>query len=162
MMFRMTMVARRTTLAFLLALAVGLPAAPVRADDEWNDKGIAWQPYEAGLALAKKEKKPICLIFVAPWSERSAIYAKVFHDPAVVAKAKRFVMILLDLGPETAALAKKYEPDGQYLPRTLFLSPTGELWADVRGPLDEYKYFYDVHDPKSVLAGMDAALAKLK
>jgi len=158
----MMMLARRATLAFLLILAVGLAAAPVRADDEWNDKGITWQPYDAGLALAKKEKKPVCLIFFAPWSERSASYAKVFHDPAVVAKAKGFVMIRLELGPENAGLAVKYAPDGSYLPRTLFLSPTGELWPDVRGPLDEYKYFYDVHDPKSVLAGMDAALAKLE
>jgi hypothetical protein len=157
----MTTVVRRTTLV-LLVLAAALTAAPVRADDEWNDKGIAWQPYEAGLALAKKEKKPVCLIFVAPWSERSATYARVFHDPAVVTKAKRFVMIRLDIDPGTVGLAAKYAPDGQYLPRTFFLSPSGDLWADVRGPLDEYKYFYDVHDPKSLLAGMDAALAKLK
>jgi hypothetical protein len=156
----MMMIARRTTLAFLLTLTVGLTAAPVCADDEWNDKGIAWQPYDAGLALAKKQKKPVCLIFVAPWSERCVSYARVFHDPVVVTKAKRFVMIRLELDPENAGLAVKYAPDGQYVPRTFFLSPTGDLWADVRGPLDEYKYFYDVHDPKSVLAGMDAALAK--
>jgi hypothetical protein len=58
----------------------------------------------------------------------------------------------LDIDPGTVGLAAKYAPDGQYLPRTLFLSPSGDLWADVRGPLDEYKYFYDEHDPKSVLA----------
>ena len=158
----MTTVAHRTTLAFLLALAMAFTAAPVRADDDWNDKKIVWQTtYDEGLALAKKEKKPICLIFTTPWSDRSAQYATVFHDPAIVAKAKRFVMIRLELDPQTAALSTKYAPDGSYVPRTFFLSPDGELWEDVHAPQDEYKYYYRF-DPKTTLGGMDAALTKLK
>jgi len=156
----MTTLARRATLS-LLALAASLVAAPAHAGGDWNDKGIAWQPYDAGLALAKKEKKPVCLVFFTEWCPHCTNYSKVFHDPAVVAKAKDFVMIRLDKD-QNAEVSGKYAPDGQYIPRTFFLTPGGELKADVHAPRDQYKYFYDENDPKSVLAGMDAALAKSK
>ena len=156
----MTTLARRTTLA-LLAFAVTLGAASARAGGDWNDAAIAWQPYEAGLALAKKEKKPICLVFFTEWCPHCTNYAKVFHDAAVVAKAKRFVMIRLDKDQHAAA-SQQYAPDGQYIPRTFFLTSAGVLDPDLHAPRDQYKYFYDESNPASVLAAMDAALAKLK
>jgi len=155
----MTTIARRAALALLL-LAATVPTVSARAAEDWNDKGIAWQPYDAGLAQAKKEKKPVCLVFFTPSCEHCVNYATVFSDPAVVAKAKAFVMIRLEINNQSAELAYKYAPDGQYVPRTFFLSPAGDLWADVHAPRDQYKYFYQ-DQPESTLAGMDAALAKL-
>ncbi len=67
----------------LLGLAV-LTAAPARAGGDWNDKQIRWQSYQDGLAAAKKEKKPICLIFYTEWCPHCANYSAVFHDPKVV------------------------------------------------------------------------------
>jgi thiol-disulfide isomerase/thioredoxin len=159
-MHSMTTVVGHTVLALFL-LATTFPTAPARAAEDWNDKGIAWQPYEAGLAHAKKEKKPICLIFFTPSCEHCVNYAKIFEDPAIVAKSKDFVMIRLEVNDQNAELALKYAPDGQYVPRTFFLSPAGDLWEDVHAPRDQYKYFYQF-DPKTTLDGMDAALAKLK
>jgi hypothetical protein len=69
-------------------------------------------------------------------------------------------MIRLEVNDQNGELALKYAPDGQYVPRTFFLSPDGDLWADVHAPRDQYKYFYQ-DDPKTTLAGMDAALRKL-
>jgi thiol-disulfide isomerase/thioredoxin len=143
----------------LCVLGLTLATAPAHAGGDWNDGAISWQPYEAGLALAKKEKKPVCLVFFTEWCPHCTNYAKVFHDPAVVAKAKEFVMIRLDKD-QNAELSNKYAPDGQYIPRTFFLSPAGELEASVHAPRAQYKYFYDESDPKSLLGGMDAALAK--
>ncbi len=40
----------------LAAALVLFAAASARAGGEWNDAQIAWQPYEAGLAAAKKDK----------------------------------------------------------------------------------------------------------
>ena len=146
----------------LLALTLLLPAALprlARAGGDWNDGAVAWQPYEAGLAEAKREHKPICLIFYTQWCPHCTNYSKVFHDPAVVERAKRFVMIRLDKD-QNGELSAKYAPDGEYIPRTLFLSSDGVLDAAITAPREKYKYFYDEQDPKSVLAGMDAALAK--
>ncbi|HWP67408.1 MAG TPA: thioredoxin family protein [Candidatus Limnocylindria bacterium] len=155
----MTTIARRTFLALLAALA--LPVAAARAGGDWNDAGIDWQPYEAGLAAAKQQKKPVCLIFYTEWCPHCTNYAKVFHDPAVVAKAKDFVMVRIDKD-QNAELSAKYAPDGEYIPRTYFLSSSGALWTDVHAPREKFQYFYDEHDPKSVLAGMAAALAKAR
>ena len=145
----------------LLALAALSTAAPARAGGNWNDEGIAWHSYEPGLELAKKEKKPICLIFFTPSCEHCVTYAKVFEDPAVVAKAKNFVMIRLEVNDQNAELAFKYAPDGQYVPRTFFLSPSGDLWADLHAAHPSHKYFYQ-DDPLHTLDGMDRALARLK
>ena len=149
----------------VMTLVVGaalLAAASVaRAGGDWNDAKVQWQPYDAGVAAAKKEKKPVCLVFFTEWCPHCSNYSKVFHDPAVVEKSKRFVMVRLDKD-KNAELSKKYSPDGEYIPRTYFLSSDGTLDPSITVPRDKYKYFYSESDPKSVLAGMDQALAKLK
>ena len=140
------------------ALVAGI-AAPASAHD-WNDKEIAWKGLDDGLALAKKEKKPVCLVFFTEWCPHCKNFSQVFHDPKVVEKSKELVMVHLDKD-KNAALSKQYAPDGEYIPRTFFLGPDGKL-SDIHVPRDKYLYFYDEKDPASVLAGMDEALKKLK
>jgi thiol-disulfide isomerase/thioredoxin len=130
------------------------------AGGDWNDAGIAWQSYEKGLATAKQEGKPVCLIFYTEWCPHCRNYSGVFHDAQVVAHAKDFVMIRLDKD-KNAELSKKYAPDGEYIPRTYFLSPKGEV-SPITAPRAQYKYFYDEHDPAPLLAAMDQALKTLK
>jgi len=148
-----------TRTVVLMGLLAVLGAAPARAGGDWNDDQIVWQPYETGLATAKKEKKPVCLIFYTEWCPHCKNYSQVFHDPKVVERSKQFVMIRLDKD-KNAELSKKYAPDGEYIPRTYFLSSTGEIDASVHAPRDRLKYFYDEKDPAAVLAGMDEALSK--
>lgn len=154
----MTTLARRTLLALLL-VAILLPVTGARAGGDWNDQGIAWQSYDAGLALAKKEKKPVCLVFFTEWCPHCTNYSKVFHDPKVIEQSKKFVMIRLNKD-QNKEISGKYAPDGQYIPRTFFLSSDGTLDDSIHAPRDQYKYFYSENDPKSVLGGMDEALKK--
>jgi hypothetical protein len=147
--------------AALLAVA-GLLAPPaVPAGGNWNDAAVDWKPYTEGLAAAKQQNKPVCLIFYTEWCPHCTNYSGVFHDPQVVARAKDFVMIRIDKDKNTE-LSGKYAPDGQYIPRTYFLSPAGTLDPDIHAPREKFKYFYDEKDPASVLAAMDAALKKLR
>jgi thiol-disulfide isomerase/thioredoxin len=147
---------RLTLTAAAVALAIGTAHA-----HDWNDSAIAWKPYEQGLAQAKKEKKPVCLIFYTEWCPHCANYSKVFHDPKVVAESKKFVMIRLDNDKEKE-LSGKYSPDGAYIPRTLFLSSEGVLDPELHATRENYKYFYDEKDPAPLVAGMEAAATKLK
>jgi thiol-disulfide isomerase/thioredoxin len=135
-------------------------ATPSFAGGDWNDAGVAWQPYEKGLAEAKEQKKPVCLIFYTEWCPHCANYSKVFHDPKVVEQSKGFVMICLDRD-QNKELSKQYAPDGEYIPRTYFLSADGTLDPSIHAPRDKYQYFYDEASPASVLAGMESALKKL-
>ena len=128
---------------------------------DWNDSGIAWKSYADGLALAAKEKKPICLVVFTEWCPHCKNYAAVFHDPLVGERAKQFVMIHVDKDQQPD-VSKKYQPDGEYIPRTYFLKSDGTLDPDLKAPRDKFQYFYDEKDPASVLAAMDAALKKFK
>jgi protein-disulfide reductase (glutathione) len=147
---------RRHLLAVALAAALAAPAAA----HDWNDGAIAWKPLDEALALAKREKKPVCLVVFTEWCPHCKNYAKVFHDPKVVETAKRLVMVRLDQDADKER-AKAYAPDGGYIPRTIFLAPDGSPATSVHAPRDKYRYFYDENDPASVRAGMEKALATL-
>ena len=144
-----------------LAVAVLLGAAVAANAHDWNDGQVAWKDYEGGLAAAKKEKKPVCLVFYTEWCPHCGNFSHVFHDPKVVERSKELVMVRLDKD-KNAELSKQYAPDGEYIPRTFFLGPDGKLASDIHAPREKYLYFYDEKDPASVLAGMDEALKKLK
>jgi thiol-disulfide isomerase/thioredoxin len=142
------------TLALVLALrAVAL------AGGDWNDAQVTWRPYADGLAEAKKSGKPICLIFYAEWCPVCQNYSRIFHDPKVVEQARKFVMIRLDQDKEKE-LAVRYSPDGGYIPRTLFLSPAGELDKDIKASDAKYGYFYGDQDPALLLEKMEAVQKK--
>jgi hypothetical protein len=149
-------------IATALVVATGMIAAPnARAGGDWNDGKIAWKSYDEGLAAAKKEKKPVCLVFFTEWCPHCTNYSRVFHDPKVVEKSKEFVMIRLDKD-KNGEISKKYAPDGEYIPRTYFLKSDGTLDPEIHAPRQQYKYFYDEAQPAGILTGMDAALKKMK
>jgi protein-disulfide reductase (glutathione) len=149
--------------AGLAMLLVGLTMASrtLAAGEDWNDAQIKWMSYDDGLAEAKRSKRPVCLIFYTTWCPHCANYSKVFSNAKVVEKAKAFVMIRLDKD-QHRDISKKYAPDGEYIPRTYFLSADGQLDASLSEAREQYKYFYHEKDPASILAGMDRALKKLR
>jgi len=149
------------TYVLLTALVLALAAAPAaRAGGDWNDGKIGWKGYDEGVALAKKEKKPICLVFFTEWCPHCQNYSAVFHDDKVIETSKKFVMIRLDKD-KNQEVSKKYAPDGEYIPRTYFLSSDGVLDPELAAKRDRYRYFYNESDPNDVLGAMDSALAKL-
>ena len=111
------------------------------------------------MAAAKKENKPICLIFYTSWCPHCKNYAQVFHDPKVIERSKQFVMIRVNKDV-SSEISKMHAPDGDYIPRTFFLSSEGVLDAEIHAPRSNYQYFYNEKDPADVLAGMDAAIKK--
>jgi protein-disulfide reductase (glutathione) len=140
--------------------AAATPGAAA-AGETWNASQIDWQPYEAGLARAKAEKKPVCLIFYTGWCPHCKTYSRVFDDPRVVAKARNFVMIRLN-ADDHGDLAQRFAKDGTYIPRTFFLGSDGTPDYDIRTPRDKFAYFYDERNPAAILAGMDQAERKLR
>jgi thiol-disulfide isomerase/thioredoxin len=133
----------------------------VFAGGDWNDAGINWQPFEHGLAMAKEENKPVCLIFYTEWCPHCINYSKIFHNDNVIEQSKQFIMIRID-NDKHPDLSMKYAPDGRYIPRTYFLSSDGTLDPSIHEARDSYKYFYDEHSPAALLDGMSQALQKLR
>ncbi len=145
--------------ALLVVMALVFSGPAAFAGGDWNDSGIAWKSYEDGLAEAKKSGKPVCLIFYTEWCPHCTKYSGVFHKEEVIAKSKDFVMIRLDKD-QNKELSGKYGPDGQYIPRTLFLSSKGEFQESIHAPREKYLYFLNPQAPGELLAAMDVALKK--
>lgn len=141
--------------ALALGLVVVLPS-PSSADADWNDSGVQWRPWAKALDEAQRAGKPICLVFYTTWCRHCRAYSHVFHDGRVVEASHRFVMVRVDADREPE-LSDQYALDGDYIPRTYFLSPDGTPDAGIQGPWKEFKYFYDEADPASLLSGMRAA-----
>ncbi len=151
------MIRKATMMAALAALFLVLGNGAVHAGGDWNDGGIEWRSYADGLAEAKKSSKPVLLIFFTEWCPHCTKYSGLFHDEKVVAKAKDFVMIRLDKDKE-AELSGKYAPDGQYIPRTFFLSPSGDVLSSIKAPREKYQHFFNPQESGELLAAMDSAL----
>ncbi len=157
----MTIKQKALTLGLALMAVVTYIGTAHAGAENWNDDNIKWLSYEDGLKAAKEQGKPICLIFYTSWCPHCANYSKVFSDAKLVEKSKSFVMIHLD-ADKNKDVSGKFKPDGEYIPRTFFLSSDGVLDESLAEARPQYKYFYGESDPSSILAGMDRALAKLK
>jgi thiol-disulfide isomerase/thioredoxin len=148
-----------------LALAVLLAGAALDAREaragaiDWNDAGIRWRSYENGSAEARREGKPLVLIFYADWCPRCREYSALFRDPRVVERALGFVMVRVD-SDRFEGLSKRHGPDGTYVPRTFF-APTGaKPDLSIQGGRGDYRYFLDPRDPDALLARMEETLAR--
>ncbi len=139
---------------------VAAQVKPAAVAETWNAQQIDWQPYEAGLARAKAQHKPVCLVFYTGWCPHCRAYSHVFDDPRVVERARQFVMIRANADDEPT-LSGQYTKDGGYVPRTFFLAPDGTLDADIHAPRPRFLYFFDEHDPAALLGGMETALHEL-
>jgi thiol-disulfide isomerase/thioredoxin len=124
--------------------------------EPWNPHQIDWQPFDEGLARAKKQHKPVCLVLYTTWCPHCRNYSRVFADPRLVDRAKDFVMIRLD-ADQNEAIARRYQPDGGYVPRTFILDADGNVDpAGVSGN-PRYQHFFDERRADSLLQAMAAS-----
>jgi thiol-disulfide isomerase/thioredoxin len=140
----------------------GVPAtAPfASAPPDWNPEEIAWAEYAAGLASGKTQGKPIVLIFYTDWCPHCHEYSRLFHAPEIVRLSRLFVMVRVerDGNREISAV---YDIDGEYIPRTFFLTPTAAVLTDLGSDNDEFRYFLDEHDPAELVDLMQRALERV-
>jgi thioredoxin-like negative regulator of GroEL len=132
------------------------PMAAEPSRDGWNDAQIEWQSFESGMARARAEHKPVCLVMHADWCPHCRNYSHVFEDPRIVARARSMVMVRVNVD-HAPDVANRYQLDGTYVPRTYFLAQDGTPMADIDVHRPQFRYFFDEHQPESLLAAMDAA-----
>lgn len=131
--------------------------AHTEGDADWNDGGVNWRAYEAGLAEARAAGKPVVLIFYTDWCPHCHNYSRVFHDPEVVRLARSFVMIRVERDAHRD-ISARYALDGEYIPRTYFLSPDGVLLPGLDSGREQYRYYLDEQDPSELTSRMEEAL----
>lgn len=118
---------------------------------------IGWRGLDEGLAEARSLGRPLMLVIHASWCPRCRELKPRFSDPALVDASEQFVMVNLDQDEEPQAL--RYGPDGQYVPRVLFLDAQGRVDATLsNASRSKYKYFYMPQD--DLVGVMQQALAR--
>lgn len=144
------------------APATGAPApataAPRRAAAEIHWEGpVAWKDWDAGLAQAKAEKKPILLLVYADWCPRCRELVPVFQDPEVVKLAEGLVMVRQN-GDLKPPFLDAFESLGGYVPRLFFLTPDGSLREEITSGHPRFPYFYTPGGVEALKAAMREAL----
>jgi thiol-disulfide isomerase/thioredoxin len=147
--------------AALGAACYGMPAATpfASAPPDWNPRQISWAEYRPGLAAARAERKPVVLVFYTDWCPHCHNYSRLFYDPQLVRLSHRFLMIRVERDGNRD-ISAVYDIDGEYIPRTFFLAPTGEVLTDLASDDEEFRYFLDEHDPAQLIALMQRALER--
>jgi len=121
------------------------PARAATAPANGYGDRIAWRGLDEGLREAAALGRPLMLVVHAAWCPRCKELKRRFFDPALAAASERFIMVNLDQDAQPEGL--RYGPDGQYIPRILFLDPKGQLDATLSNAgRSKYKYFYSHRD----------------
>ena len=80
--------------------------------------------------------------------------------PELVRLSRQFVMIRVERDGHRE-ISAQYDVDGEYIPRTFFLTPSGSVLTELSSDNDDYRYFMDEHDPTELIALMQRALERL-
>ncbi|XP_006085111.1 anterior gradient protein 3 isoform X2 [Myotis lucifugus] len=151
---------------FLVAVSSNLAIAikkekrpPQTLSRGWGDD-ITWvQTYEEGLFHIQKSNKPLMIIHHLDECPHSQALKKVFAENKEIQKlAEQF--ILLNLVYETTD--KHLSPDGQYVPRIMFIDPSLTVRADITGRYSNRLYAYEPSDAALLVDNMKKALKLLK
>lgn len=140
----------------LLAMTVSANARPPQYSDEWNGAEINWRDARSGIYESAKTGRPVIMVFHATWCSVCKRFRQVFKDPAIVAASRDFVMILVDADKEKEVNGA-FQPDGSYVPRTLFIDSEGNVSNKLVGTDPQYPHSVDVEKPDELLALMKKA-----
>ncbi|XP_030057264.1 anterior gradient protein 3-like isoform X1 [Microcaecilia unicolor] len=126
----------------------------------WGDD-ITWvQTYEEGLFQAKQNNKPLMVIHHLDECQYSQALKKVFAEHNAIQEMAQNEFVMLNLRHETQD--KNLSPDGQYVPRIMFIDPSLTVRADLIGKYSNRKYTYEPEDMETLEGNMKKALRLLQ
>ena len=102
---------------------------------------VAWRGFDEGLAESRERSVPVMLVVHTSWCPRCKSLKGEFSDSELEALSESFVMVNVDQDFESRA--KAIAPDGDYVPRIVFLSPDGTPSTSIvneRSP--RFRHFY--------------------
>lgn len=128
--------------------------APQEGLRAWNYPQIPWRSYESGMAEMARSNKPAVLVLQADWCLVCRTYQKQFAEPEIIERADDFVFILADVERQPE-LQRRYDIDGDYIPRTFVLGPRGRI--ENSGGAGAQRFFVDPSSPEPLRTLMDTA-----
>ncbi|XP_069081630.1 anterior gradient protein 2-like [Pleurodeles waltl] len=121
----------------------------------WGDE-IEWvQTYEEALAKTKTTKKPLMVIHHLEECPYSQALKKAFAADPLVQKLAQEDFVMLNVVhpiPDT-----NLAPDGQYVPRIMFIDPSLTVRTDIAGRYGNRLYAYESEDIPELITSMRKA-----
>ncbi|MXQ83298.1 hypothetical protein E5288_WYG001418 [Bos mutus] len=133
-----------------------IPFSGYRCQLGWGDD-ITWvQTYEEGLFHTQKSNKPLMVIHHLEDCQYCQALKKVFAQNKEIQEMAQNNFIMLNLMHETTD--KNLSPDGQYVPRIMFVDPSLTVRADITGRYSNRLYTYEPQDLPLLIENMKKAL----
>ncbi|XP_048472816.1 anterior gradient protein 3-like [Rhincodon typus] len=140
--------------------SAGEKKCPPSLSRGWGDE-INWvQTYEEGLYKSRKSNRPLMIIHHLDDCQFSQALKQAFAQNKEIQKMAKEDFIMLNLVFETND--SNLTPDGQYVPRIMFVDPSLTVRADIKGNYSNRKYAYEPKDIDLLIANMKNARNILK
>jgi len=124
--------------------------------DGWNER-IAWRGLDEGLREAKQSGMPLMMVVHTSWCGNCQKLKRTFNsDPTLEQLSEQFVMVHVDQDQHPEATL--YGPDGQYIPRVIFLDEDGSVNQSLQNPNRPHQYRYFYTPQEDLVATMRQAL----
>uniref|UniRef100_A0A672HKH8 Anterior gradient protein 2 homolog n=1 Tax=Salarias fasciatus TaxID=181472 RepID=A0A672HKH8_SALFA len=126
----------------------------------WGDQLIWAQTYEQGLYWSRSRNKPLMVLFHLEDCAQCQALKQAFANEDEIQRTLDEDFVVLNLMQETTD--KSLSPDGQYVPRIVFVDPSMTVRADIVGPYPNRLYAYEPTDMKLLLENMKKARSLLQ
>lgn len=130
--------------------------------DRGLGKEINWMKLEDAYVEAKKSWKPILMFIHKSWCSACQAFKPKFAASQKI-KDLSSELVMVNVEDEFDNNQKKFDIDGAYFPRVLFMDPLGNVMEKIvnAGTIyKESKYYY--WEPHSVVRSMEKAVDKVK
>uniref|UniRef100_A0A672HLQ3 Anterior gradient 2 n=1 Tax=Salarias fasciatus TaxID=181472 RepID=A0A672HLQ3_SALFA len=121
----------------------------------WGDQ-LNWaQTYEEALFLSRSRNKPLMVLFLLEDCPRSQAFKQAFNENDKIQRILDEDFVVFNMMQET--VDQHLSPDGQYVPRIIFVDPSMTVRDDITGRYSNRLYGYEAADMNVLLDNMKKA-----